>query len=217
MMVPSPDAASPPHTVFIISPANLGGDRARLLFRDGATSELARRVRSPGGAPLSDVFSFISSLYFRGKITYARAFGRSPPGVDGTLVITPGDGLVPAHEPLTLERMSAWAAVEIDDRNDAFTAPLVSAVEALERAHGATTRFVLLGSVATNKYVRPLARVFGDHLLFPSEFVGRGDMSRGGLLMRAVRAGAELQYAPVEGAVRHGRRPPRLDARRSGP
>ena len=215
MVVPLPDVAVSPHTVFIISPANLGGDRARLLFRDGAASELARRVRSPGGAPLSDVFSFISSLYFRGKVTYARAFGRPPAGLDGALVITPGEGLVPAHEPLTLERMSTWAGVDVDDRNDAFTAPLVSAVEALERAHGATTRFVLLGSVASNKYVRPLVRVFGDHLLFPSQFVGRGDMSRGGLLMRAVRAATELDYVPVEGAVRHGRRPPRLESRRS--
>ena len=201
--------------MFIISPANLGGERARLLFREGAASELARRVRSPGGAPLADVFSFISSLYFRGKVTYARAFGRPPHGLEAALVITPGDGLVPAHEPLTLERMSVWAGVDVDDRNEVFTAPLVAAVEALERAHGATTRFVLLGSVASNKYVRPLVRVFGDHLLFPSQFVGRGDMSRGGLLLRAVRAGAELDYLPVEGAVRHGQRPPRLEARRS--
>lgn len=202
--------------MFIISPANLGGDRARLLFREGAASELARQVRSPAGAPLADVFSFISSLYFRGKLTYARAFGRPPPGLEAALVITPGDGLVAAHEPLTLERMSIWAGVDVDDRNDVFTAPLIAAVEALERAHGATTRFVLLGSVASNKYVRPLTRVFGDHLLFPSQFVGRGDMSRGGLLLRAVRAGTELDYVPVEGAVRHGQRPPRLQARRPG-
>ena len=202
------------HTVFIISPANLGGERARWLFREGAASALARRVRTPEGAPLSDVYTFISSLYFRGKVTYATTFARPPAGVDGALVITPGEGLCPVHEPLTLERMRAWAEVAVDDRNDAFTVPLVEAVEALERAHGATTRFVLLGSVATNKYVRPLTRVFGDHLLFPPDFIGRGDMSRGALLLQAVRAGNELAYAPIEGATRHGRRPPRLTARR---
>lgn len=197
-----PAVEPPPHTVFIVSPANLGGERARLLFREGAASALARRIRTPEGAPLLDVFSFISSLYFRGKVAYAGAFGRPPSGLDGTLVITPGEGLVPASEPLTLERMRLWAAVDVDDRNDTFTRPLVEAVEALERAHGATTRFVLLGSVATNKYVRPLTRVFGDHLLFPAEFVGRGDMSRGALLLRAVRSRTELAYAPVETAER---------------
>jgi hypothetical protein len=208
--VPPAFDATPPHTVFIISPANLGGERARLLFREGAPSELARRVRTAEGAPLGDVFTFISSLYFRGKVTYASAFGRPPPGVDGALIITPGEGLLPPHEPLTLERMHAWAAVDVDDGNDDFTRPLVADVEALERAHGATTRFVLLGSVASDKYVRPLTRVFGDHLLFPPEFIGRGDMSRGGLLLRAVREGTELAYTPVEGATRHGKRPPRL-------
>ncbi len=202
------------HTVFIISPANLGGERARLLFREGAASDLARRVRTAEGAPLAEVFSFISSLYFRGKVTYASAFGRPPSGVEAALVITPGEGLVSPREPLTLERMRAWAEVDVDAGNDGFTLPLVRAVESLERAYGATTRFVLLGSVATNKYVRPLTRVFGDHLLFPTEFVGRGDMSRGALLLRAVRAGAELTYAPVEGAARHGTRPPRLPAPR---
>lgn len=215
-MVDEPRAPSPlAHTVFILSPANLGGERGRLLLRDGAASDLARRVRSAAGAPLGEVFSFISSLYFRGKVTYASVFGRPPEGVDGALVITPGEGLLPPHEPLTLDRMHAWAAVEIDDRNDDFTQPLVAAVEALERAHGATTRFVLLGSVATDKYVRPLTRVFGDHLLFPPAFVGRGDMSRGALLLRAVRERVELTYAPVEGADRHGRRAPRLAGRRS--
>ena len=84
--------------------------------------------------------------------------------------------------------------------------PLVQHAVALERAHGARTRFVLLGSVATDKYVEPLTKVFGDHLLFPPDFVGRGDMSRGALLLRAARAGEELPYAPVEGARRHGPR-----------
>jgi hypothetical protein len=69
---------------------------------------------------------------------------------------------------------------------------------------------VLLGSIASKKYVAVLGAVFGDRLLFPSDFVGRGDMSRGGLLLRAARAGAELAYEPVLGAQRHGKRPPRL-------
>jgi hypothetical protein len=35
-------------------------------------------------------------------------------------------------------------------------------------------------------------------------------MSRGGLLLRCARAGEELTYVPVQGAVRHGPRPPKL-------
>ena len=125
-------------------------------------------------------------------------------------MISPGDGLVSVDTALTLERAQTWATVDIDEDNPAFTAPLTRHAEELERGYGATTRFVLLGSVASNKYVRPLTRVFGDHLLFPPSFVGRGDMSRGAVLLRAARDGQELDYAPVEGAIRHGPRTPRL-------
>jgi hypothetical protein len=64
--------------------------------------------------------------------------------------------------------------------------------------------------VATGKYVDVLLEVMGERLLFPVDFVGRGDMSRGGLLLRAAEQGRELHYEPVAGAVRRGRRPPRL-------
>jgi len=198
--------------VFILSPSNLGGERASMILRSGAGSPLAQQIRSPGGAPLREVFSFISSLYFRGKVTYASVFGRPPEGLPPALVISAGEGLISADEPLTVERMRAWADVDIDHRNEVFTAPLVQHAEELERGYGATTRLVLLGSVASSKYVRPLTRVFGDHLLFPPDFVGRGDMSRGALLLRAAREGRELAYAPVEGATRHGPRAPRLRA-----
>jgi hypothetical protein len=170
-------------------------------------------MRSPGGAPLREVFSFISSLYFRGKAAYATAFGRAPADLEPSLVISPGEGLVSVDTALTLERAQTWATVDIDENNHAFTAPLIRHAEELERGYGATTRFVLLGSVASNKYVRPLTRVFGDHLLFPPSFVGRGDMSRGSILLRAARDARELDYAPVEGAIRHGPRTPRLAAR----
>ena len=70
---------------------------------------------------------------------------------------------------------------------------------------------VLLGSIASPKYVDVLTDVFGERLLFPRDFVGRGDMSRGGLLLRCVRSRQELSYVPVRGAVRNGRRPPKLE------
>ncbi|MBV9081410.1 MAG: hypothetical protein JOZ62_01940, partial [Acidobacteriaceae bacterium] len=70
--------------------------------------------------------------------------------------------------------------------------------------------YVLLGSVASAKYTEPLLKVFGERLVFPIDFVGRGDMSRGGLMLRCARSGTELPYVPVHGAVLHGARPPRL-------
>src|SRR5262249_32645808 len=69
---------------------------------------------------------------------------------------------------------------------------------------------VLLGSIASDKYVELLLEILGQRLLFPVDFVGRGDMSRGGLMLRAARSGTELPYGPVQGAVRRGPRPPRL-------
>ncbi|HEY2931322.1 MAG TPA: hypothetical protein VGK99_06200 [Acidobacteriota bacterium] len=56
-----------------------------------------------------------------------------------------------------------------------------------------------------------LLSVFGERLLFPAEFLGRGDMSRGGLMLRCARSGSELTYVAVSGAVRNGPRPPKLE------
>ena len=66
---------------------------------------------------------------------------------------------------------------------------------------------ILLGSIATGKYVDCLLPIITQRLLFPSEFVGRGDMSRGALLLRCVAENTELNYVPLMGAVRRGQRP----------
>jgi hypothetical protein len=58
---------------------------------------------------------------------------------------------------------------------------------------------ILLGSVATGKYTETLLPILGQRLLFPADFAGRGDMSRGALLLRSVAAGKELSYVPVIG------------------
>jgi hypothetical protein len=171
-----------------------------MILNPRATFDLARQLREPRGASVGEVFSFVSGLYFRGKRAYADAFGQPPEGLARGLVITPAEGLRPLDERVTAERLRAWSEVAIDARNERFTRPLVRDAEQLERAHGGQTRFVLVGSVATTKYVRPLTKVFGDHLLFPFEFVGRGDMSRGALMLRAVGAKKELPYCAVEGA-----------------
>jgi hypothetical protein len=201
-IIPASDVA----TVFLLSPASLAGERSKLLFRPAAAFPLARQVQSSQGAPLGAVFSFVSGLYFRGKVAYAEAFGRPPPGLPAGLVISAGEGLLPLTERVDLARLRAWAEVPIDARNPAFTGPLVEHAEGLARAVGARCRFVLLGSVATDKYVRPLVKVFGDWLLFPSDFVGKGDMSRGSMMLRAARDGRELAYLPLEGARRSAAR-----------
>jgi hypothetical protein len=180
-----------------------------MVFNPKARFEVAERLRGPEGVPLGDVFTFLSGLYFRGKLVYARRYARPPEGTPGVLIITAGAGLVEAEEPVTLRHLERFARVSIDAGEPRYRRPLASAARSLaERADGC--EIVLLGSIASGKYVDILGKIFGDRLLFPSDFVGRGDMSRGGLLLRRAREGAELEYRPVLGAVRRGHRPPKL-------
>jgi len=181
-----------------------------MLLRSEARFPLARQVRRPEGAPLGEVFSFLSGLYFRGKHAYAQAFARPPEGWPGVFVITAGEGLLPLSEPATVERLRRWSRVDIDVAERRYRRPLERDARALAEKLAPDAEVVLLGSIATGKYVDILSAVFGSRLLFPSDFVGRGDMSRGGLMLRCAREGRELTYAPVEGAERHGRRPPKL-------
>jgi hypothetical protein len=204
------EAAAPRTTLFLLSPARCGGERGILLASERGKSELAQQLRTAEGASLGDVFAFLSALYFRGKLTYARAFARPPRGVPGVLVITPGDGLVPEDERIDAARLRAFAEVDVHHANERFTAPLQRDAEALATRAGGDAQFVLLGSIASAKYLAPLQAALGDRLLFPAEFVGRGDMSRGGLLLRSAREDLELAYAPVAGATLRGPRPPRL-------
>jgi len=205
-----------PFRIFLLSPANCSGRRAEILLAPTARFELAQRLQSRRGAPLGEVFSFVSGLYFRGKLAYARRFARPPDPADaltagGVLVITPNAGLRAADTRVTLTSFRAFAAVEIDVANPAYRRPLERGARALRAAIGEDCEVVLLGSIASGKYVDLLLPVFGSQLMFPPHFIGRGDMSRGGLMLRCVTAGLELEYAPMTGAVRHGPRPPKLE------
>jgi hypothetical protein len=201
-----PDA---PFRVFLLSPASCAGERARILLRDEASFDLALRLRG-GGAPIGEVFAFLSGLYFRGKLTYARAFGRAPAGVEPVLVITPTAGLLPGHTVVTRMRMRRFAKVDIADGEPRFRRPFRRDARRLAAALPPDAEVVLLGSIATGKYFDVVADLFGNRLLFPPDFVGRGDMSRGGLLLRAARSGSELEYGPIAGATRKGTRPAKL-------
>jgi hypothetical protein len=192
--------------VFLLSPASCRGRRAAQLLSSRAQSALAERLRSSCGAPLGDVFTFFSSLYFRGKLTYARRFA-APHDIH---IITPIAGLQSPDTQITHAEILEFARGDIDLANASYRTPLEHSAAALRRGIGTARDVVLLGSIASPKYVGVLGEIFGERLRFPIDFVGRGDMSRGGLLLRKANEGVELDYVAVAGAIRHGVRPPRL-------
>jgi hypothetical protein len=181
-----------------------------MLMRKQANFDLAVRVRQ-GTATIGEVYTFVSGLYFRGKMAYAEAFRAGPPGIPSILVIVPGVGLVPPETAVSVEQLNAIAEVPVDEDNQIYRDALLRGAKLLDQYAGPACSYVLLGSVASTKYTEPLLEIFGERLLFPGDFVGRGDMSRGGLMLRCARSGVELPYIPVQGAARHGIRPPRLE------
>ena len=197
--------------VFILSPARCDGERAKLLLSGAATFPLAVALREGPGAEIGEVFSFLSALYFRGKLTYARTFASRLRTAPPILIVTTDRGLVPPETRITLDDLRAFASVDIATGGERYLGPLRRDVSALAGAVRRDTRTILLGSIATGKYVDVFLESFGPRLVFPSAFVGRGDMSRGGLLLRHAREGVPLEYSPVEGAVRRGKRPPKLE------
>lgn len=180
-----------------------------MIVSENARFDLAVRLRQEG-APLGEVFSFISGLYFRGKLAYAQRFADARAGVPGAYVITASGGLIPPESLITIELLRAISAAPIDVTDQRYREPLERDARAICEFAGPKCEVVLLGSIATPKYVEPLLEIFGERLLFPVEFVGRGDMSRGGLMLRSARAGEQLRYVPVATAVRHGPRPAKL-------
>jgi hypothetical protein len=182
------------------------------LLSPRAKFDLAARLGAGDAAPIGEVFQFLSGLYFRGKLTYARAFAQPPQDLpSGVFVITTGAGLVEADTPITADAIRAFAGVDISAANASYRVPLERTARWILEEGGDEMEVVLLGSIASGKYVDVLRPIFGDRLLFPPAFVGRGDMSRGGLMLRAAASGEELAYVPIAGAVRHGARPPKLD------
>ena len=196
--------------VLLISPARIGGSRSSILLRPQADFDLAVRLRDRK-ATIGEAYVFISGLYFRGKLAYAEAFANPPKGVPPALIIVPGLGLVPPDAMVDADQLASIGTVSIEENNQAYRVPLLRDAALLDQSAGENCRYLLLGSIATAKYTEPLLNVFGERLLFPVEFVGRGDMSRGGLMLRRAHSGEELSYASLRGAVRQGRRPAKLE------
>lgn len=198
-------------TLFLLSPASLNGLRAKQLTSPRARFALAQRYQTEEGVEIGDAFAFMSALYFRGKIAYARRFAVPSPviGGDGVFVITPGYGLVPPDWRITEERMKRMRKIDVDVSTRSYVKPLREHATLIARAldtHGdPEAQVVLLGSVATGKYVDVLWPILGNRLRFPTAFAGLGDMARGGLMLRAARVGKELEYVTLDASRK---RPP---------
>jgi len=169
-----------------------------LLLSEKARFPLADRIRREG-LTVGEAFAFLSGLYFSGKLAYAQRFARTPLDSCGVQVITTNRGLIPADTPITTQDIREFGEVDIRSDDPRYREPMERDAARLAACEA---EIVLLGSVATGKYVDVLLEFFGERLLFPSQFAGRGDMSRGSLLLRAVREEHELAYESVATAVR---------------
>jgi hypothetical protein len=182
--------------VFVLSPARCDGVRAKLLLAPRAEFPLAVRLREREGVELGEVFSFLSGLYFRGKLTYARTFAVAPRRVSPILIITADRGLVPPETRVRRDDLERFSGIDISAGDARYHGPFERDIAALASGLPRRTQVILLGSIATGKYVDSLVAAFDERLLCPVDFVGRGDMSRGGLLLRSAREGRELGTPP---------------------
>jgi hypothetical protein len=198
-------------SVFLLSPAYCAGRRAAILLKPASTVPLAERLRA-GTLTLGDAFAFLSGLYFRGKLAYASAFD---PAADRTRVITPTRGLQSPRALVSADLLREFAGVDVSSDDPRYRVPLERDITALAAGFRDDDRVVLLGSIASGKYVDVLAAILGPRLHYPVSFIGRGDMSRGGLLLRSAEAAVELEYAVLDpSAKRTGKRPPKLEPKR---
>ncbi len=179
--------------IFVLSPAHCNGVRARWLLRKNSSLALAQRLHAEG-VPLSEVFSFLSALYFRGKLAYAKTFARPPANCGGIFIITPTSGLVPHDTLIQGSKLRAFGRGAVDIKNRRYCSTLRSSARQLASEVGSECEVVLLGSIASAKYLGLLNPILGAQLRVPAEFIGLGDMSRGGLLLRCVKENRELNY-----------------------
>jgi hypothetical protein len=191
-------------TIFLLSPAYCGGRRAQILLNPKSPAATPRALRD-GRLSLGGAFAFMSGLYFRGKLAYAERFGRAH-------VITPTRGLQPPSLPCTLALLREFAVGDVSLDSPLYRQALERDARTIEKQLTGSSQVVLLGSVASGKYVDILLPILGERLRYPTSFAGRGDMSRGGLMLRSAASGDELTYGPLTSGIRpRGPRPPKLD------
>ena len=186
--------------VYLLSPAHAGGKRAAMLFNSNAKFEVARRLRTTG-VPIGEMYSFMSPLYFRGKLAYATKFANAPSGSPASLVITPARGLVRPETIVKLGDVSELKNQRLVAENPRYRDALERDLRTLSEVIGRSAHVVLLGSIATRKYIPLLAEILGDRLVVPRKFIGLGNMSRGALLLQCSRDGCELEYISASQAL----------------
>jgi hypothetical protein len=191
-----PEQADRTRNIYLLSPANALGRRAKTLLNPLATFDLATRLRTTG-ISLGEAFSFMSSLYFRGKLTYAATFLKAEQGAPGSLVITPSRGLISPEKTVNLEQLTEILGDRIVADNPRYRDPLERDLRALAESIRRPSKVVFLGSIATRKYIPLLLQVLGERLVVPRAFIGMGNMQRGSLLLRSSRERCELDYVSV--------------------
>lgn len=125
-------------------------------------------------------------------------------------MITACAGLLRPETTINREQLCQISSAPVEASEPRYRIPLERDARLVAAHLTDNCEVVLLGSIATPKYVEPLLSIFGERLIFPVEFAGRGDMSRGGLMLRCVREGVELNYVSILTGQRHGARPPKL-------
>jgi hypothetical protein len=171
-----------------------------MLISPTANFELAQRLRGTG-ITLGEAFSFMSSLYFRGKLAYAATFSQNAAAFPGTLIITSSRGLLQPETIVKLRELEEISSERILADNPRYRDPLERDLRLLSDSMGSRYRAVLLGSIATKKYIPLLLEVLGDRLVVPRAFIGLGNMQRGALLLQCSRNGCELEYVRVAEVV----------------
>src|SRR4029077_8218457 len=104
---------------------------------------------SPDGAPLGDLFAYMSGLYFRGKLAYARRVAR-PAEPDNPVVgsaihiITANAGLRSPDTLVTRAAVQAFGKGDIDAGNAQYRRPLEASARALLAEVGTDCEGILL-------------------------------------------------------------------------
>ena len=200
------EVENPTPRIFLLSPASTDGLRAQQLTSPRAGFGAAERYRSPEGVTIEEAFTFMSSLYFRGKIGYARHFAAPPPELalgsrtTASWSSLPASGWCRRACRITPEEMKKLRRTPVDLKSRAYCAPMKKHVEQLRDL--APDGLGGAPGQRRDRQVRgPAAAGPRDRLLFPRDFAGAGDMKRGGMMLRAVREDREL-------SLRHPRRAP---------
>jgi len=95
---------------------------------------------------------------------------------------------------IDLGGLRAIARVPVDPTSRRYLTPLRHDAARLAEQLAPADTAILLGSIATPKYLEPLRPILGPKLRVPREFIGLGDMSRGSLMLRHAAEGRELTY-----------------------